>query len=402
MSARSIRTPKARFSCASCGRCCTMWSVTVDEQKVAKLREHDWSSVGAGDPFEKNRGPGDAYRLKLVNGRCFFLDQQNRCHIHAKLGYDAKPEGCKAFPLHFVEVDGVSYGRLSFWCPTVTKNEGKQLRDQNRWLKTTRKAAGDVKREAKLTLDDSLELSTREVDAILERQQSWVEDNAQPMATRLAACAGFIELLCELCEEDGKRAISQAHATAEKDGLEKMAVLGKKDGRAARAGPVLSLYLGADAKPGKLARLGRFFAVRLFNMGLGPLRSKAVDGKASRSAIRAVAFDPPTANDELLTRYFLQKIESRRTVAGEASLLAGTNLLLVAYTVINLLARVSAAKSGRKQCDEHDVAAAVQAADLLVVEHSTLQHGAMFGQLVDTIIAQRSLGASLLARIERG
>ena len=138
----TLRLPEARFSCQSCGRCCTLWSVTVDATTVAALRRHDWSHVGRGDPFERNRGPGEPYRLRLVDGRCFFLDADRRCCSHSELGYEAKPEGCKAFPLHFTSVAGTSYGRLSFYCPSVSANQGRPLREQQRWARAVLKRVG--------------------------------------------------------------------------------------------------------------------------------------------------------------------------------------------------------------------------------------------------------------------
>jgi hypothetical protein len=126
-----------------------------------------------------------------------------------------------------------------------------------------------------------------------------------------------------------------------------------------------------------------------------------MEAKASGRQLRAVAFDPPTVNDALLTRYFVHKLEGRRHLAEELSLLEGFNLLVAAYGVISVLARLRAAAQRRESVDEHDVAAAVQAADLLVVEHTTVYHKPMFAQLVRTILSQPTLCAAMLARLER-
>ncbi len=407
MSARSIRTPDARFSCQSCGRCCTMWSVTVDATKVAKLREHDWSHLHSGDPFEKNRGPGDEFRVRMIDGRCFFLDDEKRCMIHKELAYEAKPEGCKAFPLHFVEVGGQSYGRLSFYCPSVSKGEGKRLRDQQRWLKATRKAAGEVARDAKLTLDEQHELNLRDAEQILTRITQWVRQEDETVADRVAAGAGLMQRLCERADKAGhpgkvRHAINAVIKEAGRDGsYTDFVARGRADGFASRAGPLFSLFLSADARPGKLGRMGHFFGVRGFNLGFSKLRSEVMNAKANTRQIAAVRFDPPTTNNALLTRYFRHKLEARRPLSGDASLVSGYNVLVAAYGVINLLARLSAAAADRGETDDHDVAAAVQAADLLVVEHTTLHHGPMFGQLVDTILAAPGLCASVLARLEK-
>lgn len=397
----SIRLPDARFSCHSCGRCCTVWSVTVDEQKVAKLREHDWSHIAPGEPFERNRGPGEAYRLRMRGGRCFFLAEDNRCQIHAELGYDAKPEGCKAFPLHFTEVHGRSYARLSYYCPSVREAKGKKLRDQMRWVRATRKAAGDVSREEALTLDGDLELSQREVDALDERLKLIVERTDLDMGDRLAAGAALLARVSVRADEGHKSALrsvlEQAKAPSELDAL---SAEGRADGKASRAGPVFSLFLGADCGAGKLARAGHFFGVRFFNLGLAKLKSQAMRARASRGSLRATRFDPPPEGQALLERYIAHKLEGRRHLAGSTTLIGGFNLLVASYALVNLLARLGAAAAGRPSCDDHDLAAAVEAVDLLVVEHTTLRRGKLFGQLVEAILGQRGLTASLLARLD--
>jgi len=397
----SIRLPDARFSCHSCGRCCTIWSVTVDEAKVAKLREHDWSSIAPGDPFEKNRGPGEAYRLRMRKGRCFFLAEDNRCQIHAKLGYDAKPEGCKAFPLHFTEVGARSYARLSFYCPSVSGGKGKKLRDQMRWVRATRKAAGDVSREDALTLDGDVELTQREIDALHERLKEILERRELELGDRLAAGAALLARISERAEERRKGALASVlEQTKTKAMVEALAAAGRAEGKSSRAGPIFSLFLGADCGAGKLARMGHFFGVRFFNIGLGKLRSKAMQASASRSKLRATRFDPSAEGQALLERYIAHKLEGRRHLGGSTTLIGGFNLLIASYALINVLARVSAAAAGRSCCDDHDVQAAVEAADLLVVEHTTLRRGKLFGQLVEAILGQRGLAASLLARVD--
>ena len=112
---------------------------------------------------------------------------------------------------------------------------------------------------------------------------------------------------------------------------------------------------------------------------------------ATRRRIRRVAFDPPTANNDLLTRYLCSKLDSRRYLAGEATLVTGFNLLAAAYGIINVLARVRAAAAGRDSCDDNDVRVAVEAADYLVIEHPALYRG-RFGDL----LTGEALGSPIL------
>jgi Fe-S-cluster containining protein len=395
--AREIRLPdNARFSCQSCGRCCSGWTVTVDASRVEQLRRHDWGA----DPFVPLGGTSDAFRIKLVDGRCFFLDEDRRCRIHAELGYEAKPEGCKAFPLMLGEVAGETRARLSFYCPSVSENRGRPLQQQMRWVRATARAAGEIRRTAPLTLDGEIELSARELASIEGSLDRLLGREAVAIADRLAAgCAVLLELQQALSQQ-GKGALAAALRRSEQSEIETLATAGRAEGRAARAGPLLSLYLGPDGRPGKLARFGRFIAVRLFNLGLIALRSRAMGAKASWRQISAVRFEPNAESNALLTRFLLHKLRSRRIVAGELSLLSGFNLLVTAYGVINLLARLAAAADRRDHCQAAEITRAVQAADLLVIEHTTLHHGELFATLTESVLADRRLCAALLARLE--
>jgi hypothetical protein len=112
-----------------------------------------------------------------------------------------------------------------------------------------------------------------------------------------------------------------------------------------------------------------------------------------------VALVSPGAGDELLTRYLTHKLRARRTLCGELTLRSGYNLLVAAYGVCVLLARLRAAAAGRAECSEEDLRLAVQAADLLVVEHTTLYQGSVIATLTDSVLAQERLCASILARL---
>ena len=375
-----------------------MWTVTVDAAKVEALRRHAWGS----DPFLPNRGAGDPFRIRMVDGRCFFLAEDNRCRIHTELGYEAKPEGCKAFPLHLAEVGGTTYARLSFYCPTVTRNEGKPLREQSRWVNATRKAAGELARKAPVTLDGTLELSTQELAAIEQALLASLERREAPVADRLAAGSALLRRLASAAGAAGKSGLRPALAEAQALEFSSLAAEGRRGGRPSRAGPVLSLLLGQDCRPTKLSRFARFFGVRLAGLGLTPLRSHHVAARARFGALRKVAFDPPTEQEELLTRYLTHKLRARRHLVGDASLFGGFNLLVAAYAVVNVLARLQAAQAGRGRCAAEEVTRAVEAADLLVLEHSTLYHSDLFAALTQSVLASPTLCSDLLARLGGG
>lgn len=394
MSVDPLLPQGARFTCQGCGKCCTRWAVTVDQQKVEALRNHDWG----GEPFERNPGPGDPFRTRMINGRCFFLDAQNRCRIHTEISYDAKPDGCKAFPLHFSTIHQRSYARLSFYCPTVIENKGKRLDEQQRWVRSTFKAAGDVTRTSPITLIDDIELSSRDLDAIERSLLLFLDQTTEPMFKRLAAGSALLRRLDQTTSAHGAQGIAHTLAESDKESFATLVEEGLRDGTRAQAGPLFSLFLAQDCPPTKMQRFAHFWGVRFANLGVCQLTSHALGVKGSLRHAHRIAFDPPNPDDALLTRYLRDKITSRRYLSGELSVISGFNLIVTAYGLVSLLARLRAASASRTECAADDLSAAIQATELIAVEHTTLHHAKLFSHVVERILSTPTLPASIFAR----
>lgn len=105
-----------RHVCTGCGGCCQGVRVPVyndaERDKVLAAAE----ALGVQAPIE---GGG----LRMVQGRCVFLDDAMRCRIHATLGAEHKPIPCRQFPLIAlaagdevrIGVDPASYGAWRSW-----------------------------------------------------------------------------------------------------------------------------------------------------------------------------------------------------------------------------------------------------------------------------------------------
>lgn len=366
----------------------------VDAETVARLRKHDWG----GEPFERAPGAGEPYRTRLVDQRCFFLDPENRCRIHAELSYDAKPPVCRSFPLTVLEVGGQRYARLSYWCPTVTANTGRQLESQSGWVKET--ARHSDQRTAPLTIDGTTPIQPGDFDRIHHALRRFLAEAALPIPDRLAAGSALIRRVARATHLPGGGSMAGVVQAAEAEGAAVLAREGRQGGHPSGGRRVLSLYLLQDRLGGRLAIVTRLVSVLLFNTGLGTLSSRAVPGSASWRRIRRVSFHPSADSTRLLTRYFCSKLDSRRYVAGDATLVSGFNLLVAAYGMINVLARMRAASEERLACADEDVILAVGAADLLVVEHPGLHHGRVHTRLVEAALGPVDLCADLLARVE--
>lgn len=112
-----------KFSCLcdSCpDTCCAKWEIVVDDESVLK-----YESI-RGDFGEKLRqslfkdADGD-YVFKLDNGRCPFLNEQNLCDIHIKLGREYTCDVCRQHPDFIEEYDDFIEICPSMSCPETVR-----------------------------------------------------------------------------------------------------------------------------------------------------------------------------------------------------------------------------------------------------------------------------------------
>jgi lysine-N-methylase len=135
-----------RFTCRSCGRCCrTDWQVPVLPQEAADYqasRAGRWfrsGDAGATTGDEREARWLDRQSLPLLckrpDGACGFLSEEGRCRLHEELGGPRKPLACRVFPYRFHAVEDRVIVTASFSCPTVARNEGATLPQQERDLR---------------------------------------------------------------------------------------------------------------------------------------------------------------------------------------------------------------------------------------------------------------------------
>ncbi|MBI1945729.1 MAG: YkgJ family cysteine cluster protein [Deltaproteobacteria bacterium] len=395
---KQLDVPDARFSCAGCGRCCsTSWAVTLDATKAEQLRKHAWNLPGGVDPFVEHKGPGGDFRLRMVDGHCVFLDADKRCRIHAELGYEHKPESCKAFPLQFGVSQGVSYARLSFYCPTVCKGEGKKLTEQMKWVRAAARATNAEERTEATTLDGARALGARDFAALHGALVSAASGGA-PLHERLAAVAGTVRVLvADAAGGDPAPAIGPLIERAAALPLHERVARGLADGSASSGWSMVSLYLSTDARPTTAARLLQLARLRLSSIGLAQHHSAFLRASASASKRSRVRFTTDEASLARVDRYLQHKLAARAYLTGHPSVVQGVNSLFTALAVLATMARLSAAGAGRDATGEADVAAGLEAADLLVLEHATLGQTPSMGAALARLLADETLSASMLA-----
>ncbi len=111
--------PGARYTCFGDGLCCTNIHGLgpLTKKELVQVRRRDPSGAGWDDEFE------DRMLFTEPDGGCHFLMADLRCGIHAADGPEAKPDGCRRFPLGLVATpDG---GRITTHhrCPCRTMGD---------------------------------------------------------------------------------------------------------------------------------------------------------------------------------------------------------------------------------------------------------------------------------------
>ena len=89
------------------------------------MRRIDRRSAGWNDDH-------DDYMLNTAaDGGCMFLMSDQRCSVHAELGSEAKPEGCRRFPLGLVATPVGGRITTEHRCPCRTMGDRPQIRPED-------------------------------------------------------------------------------------------------------------------------------------------------------------------------------------------------------------------------------------------------------------------------------
>ena len=128
------------WDCHVTGTCCKEYHVALSDAERKRIEEQNWDEekdLGGHSPFEKIGTFRKRYFLNhREDGSCVFLNQDGRCQIHEKHGYEAKPLPCRLFPFVLVPVGDHWRVSLRFACPSAAANKGRGVVDHKKDLQT--------------------------------------------------------------------------------------------------------------------------------------------------------------------------------------------------------------------------------------------------------------------------
>ena len=390
------------WSCHNCSGCCREHLIEITDEEKRRIEGQNWQA----DPELSGRTliqplGGQSHRLAhQENGACVFLDERGLCRIHARFGEPAKPLACRVYPYAF-HPNGKHRLSVSlrFSCPSVVRNLGHAVLDQQRDLVQLAKAATAGHR-----LDfDPPPVHTRSAHGI--QNVSWqdfsqiiaaldeaIADEDVHLVVRLVRILSWLELLeeCQFQTIQGEklngllRTLIRASVKAQPDNdlpIQQPSRMAKTMFRQTAA--QLSRHDDESlVRRGLQGRLGLLSAAVKFATGWGTVpelsesASVAVvfnqhDGQITQKSVRfsdvEAAFDGRQAEiDELMTRYFRVKIQGIHFCGPahyHSSVVDGFRSLALMYPVTLWRARIRAAQGQRSELTLPDVQAALATVD---------------------------------------
>jgi Fe-S-cluster containining protein len=203
-----IKSPRGiRFSCSACGNCCLQWPVPLTEEDYERISNLASSPHSA--PVRKLNSSREnlfsfTHTLEKGNdGRCAYLSDDKRCHLHIEQGSRAKPSMCQLFPYSFTVTPSSVIASLSFASSAVLFNTGELLQNQQPVLEEQFRifnALFKAKPELweSLQLIDGKVLSWHEFEAIDERILQVLEEGSENTGKAPAALPRKLKKAAEI------------------------------------------------------------------------------------------------------------------------------------------------------------------------------------------------------------
>ena len=372
--------PGQRWSCHSCGDCCRTLVGHITPAERARIDEQGWRRELGTEPYVR---VGRSWALnKTKDGACVFLDENNRCRIHARFGEQAKPLACRVFPFSLRRTAHGWQASFRFDCPSASLSQGEPIRKHQGWLS---RLAGELDHNAEpveraARLQRRMVASPRELDALDRHMLEWLRQSGHPLNHRLFAAARLTTTLygARLRKVRGDRFIELVNLlfnAAPSDGAP------PNEAPTPRQRGMLRQSAFAHAEHVTLDQARRGFPSRMIRRlrqlqsardllrgeGLVP-QITGFDGRAAFDQVDRV--QPATAQiadiEQLILRFLSARIEGRAVYGGGYygwPACTGYAALWLSLAVTGWLARYHAAISGRDTLSFVDVAGAIAVVD---------------------------------------
>jgi len=380
MSAPRLDLPTIQnWSCHNCSGCCRQHLIEVTDEERERILGQGWSSTD-GIPDQpvivRNGRFSRSHRLAhREDGACVFLNEQGLCRIHAKFGEAAKPLACRVYPYTFHPSGRQVAVGLRFSCPTVVENLGASVSSQAAELLQIAKqvvpAGGTDDPPPEITRGQRLDW--KDFKRFLNALQEGLAQNDVPLDVRLRRILFWLELVRQSRFDDvrGRRLDEFLTLIRQASDIEDHSELPPPS----RTGRVMFRLLAAQyarkdtllvLQSGLSNRLRLLISALKFARGRGqiPILQDGF-GVATFDQLEQ-PFGMPDTAQEMLTRYFLVKVQSIH-FCGRAyyglPLVEGFLSLVLIYPAILWLARWLAVTAGRQALNIQDIQHAMTVAD---------------------------------------
>lgn len=184
-----------KWACHSCGDCCRTLVGHLFPAERERIDAQNWRETLGTEPYV-SVGRGHVLN-KSADGACVFLDENNRCRIHARFGEAAKPLACRIFPFSARPVAEGWQISFRYDCPSAARSKGQPLHTYRAWLA---KLLEELPREGSIGEEIALlgrgARATREELEITDgRVTRWLKRGEIALSGRVIAAARLTALL---------------------------------------------------------------------------------------------------------------------------------------------------------------------------------------------------------------
>ena len=374
------------WDCHNCGGCCKQHLIEITSAERDRILAQNWTEadgIPAGKSvIEKLSGWFGRPRWRLAHqadGGCVFLDDKGLCRIHAKFGEAAKPLACRIYPYAFHPAGKSVAVSLRFSCPSVVKNLGRTMSQQQAEIRRLAEAVVPHGAEAALPpkINPVERLDWADFHRFVDALEGTLSEPQTPLVVRLLRAivwtslvgqSKFDKLRGDRLREflDLIREAAHAEVPSLPETPPEPTSLGRLYFRLLVA-QYARRDTAADLQAGWLGRWRLLRAIWKFSQGKGDAPPLQDVFRPVPFALFEAPFGPLTPEqDEILNRYLRVKVQGLHFCGPayyDVPFVEGFHSLALVIPATLWIARWLAASSGRTQWTTDDVIQALTIAD---------------------------------------